>query len=162
MAYTCDKCGKSDLPDSNAFLQHLSICPAFRKAQEELEASRTRRAEVYRVRELAAQKESQDTATKPVIQQVENRKEAEGSAGDQLQCPKCFGTFSKKANLIRHLKEAKSCKRKVSADEIKDIRENAPKDPSSECPHCGAVVSKSVMSRHINVNCPARKSAKGN
>ena len=160
MAYTCDKCGKSDLPDSNAFLQHLSICPAFRKAQEELEASRARRTEIYRVRELTEQKESPDTAKKPVIQQVERRREVEGSVGDEFQCPKCFGTFSKKANLIRHLKEAKSCKRKVSADEIKDIRENAPKDPSSECPHCGAVVSKSVMSRHINVNCPARKSAK--
>ena len=159
MAYTCDKCGKSDLPDSHAFLQHLSICPAFRKAQEELEASRAKRAEVY-VRELAEQKERVDTAKKPVLQQVERRKEIGGTAGDQFQCRHCFGNFSKKANLIHHLLTAVSCKRKVSADEIKDIRENAPKDPSSECPHCGAVVTKSVMSRHINLNCPARKSAK--
>ena len=161
MGHTCDQCKKS-FPDSMAFFHHLSNCAAFRKAQEELEASRARTTEVYRIRELAAQKESPDTAKKPVIQQVERRREVEGSVGDEFQCPKCFGTFSKKANLIRHLKEAKSCKRKVSSDEIKDIRENAPKDPSSECPHCGAVVSKSVMSRHINVNCPARKSAKGN
>ena len=160
MAYTCDKCGKSDLPDWNAFLQHLSICPAFRKAQEELEASRTRRAEAYRVRELAAQKERPDTAKTPISQQVDRHREEGGTAGGEFECPKCFGTFSKKANLIHHVKTAMSCKRKVSADEIKDIRESAPKDPSSECPHCGAVVSKSVMSRHINVNCPARKSAK--
>ena len=159
MAHTCDQCKKS-FPDSIAFFHHLSNCAAFRKAQEELEASRARNAEVYRIRELGAQKERPDTAKTPVSQQVERRREEGGTTGGEFECPKCFGTFSKKANLINHVKTAMSCKGKVSADEIKNIKQNAPKDPSSECPHCGAVVTKSVMSRHINLNCPARKSAK--
>ena len=86
--------------------------------------------------------------------------EVGGEAEGKFQCHICFGTFSKKANLKKHLKTTVSCKRKVSVEDIEDVMERAPKDSSSECPQCGTVVSTAVMSRHINSNCPERKSAK--
>ena len=87
MAYTCDKCGKSDLPDSHAFLQHLSICPAFRKAQEELEASRDRRAKFYRIKEMAKTVEEDQSTPANMSPQVAISQSLENQNPDTFQIP---------------------------------------------------------------------------
>ena len=138
MAHKCDKCGDV-IATSDAFVQHWVSCSGGSKSGEGDRAQPKPRGD--RGRPLASA-------------------EVGGEAEGKFQCHICFGTFSKKANLKKHLKTTVSCKRKVSVEDIEDIMERAPKDSSSECPQCGTVVSTAVMSRHINSNCPERKSAK--
>jgi len=141
MACECDKCGEVfATSDVAKFMQHVQKCSGGSKSGE-------------------------GERTQPTPKGGKKAKGVVGGpAGDmddgKFQCHICFGTFSKKANLKKHLKTAVSCKRKVSVEDIEDIMESAPKDSSSECPHCGSFVTTTVMSRHINRDCPARKSAK--
>ena len=142
MANICDGCGDS-FPSTAALVKHFGSCSATCDSGEGERDQPTPRGD----REIG------EGDLRPG--EVEG-----GIQASEFQCPFCFGTFSKKANLKKHLKTAVSCKRKVSADVLADVMGRAPKDSSSECPHCGAVVSTSVMSRHINRDCPAKKSAK--
>ena len=64
MVNTCYHCG-DHFPTTAALFQHLGSCKEFKKAQEALQASRARNAEVYRIRELAAQKGRQEAVKTP-------------------------------------------------------------------------------------------------
>ena len=136
MAYTCDKCGKSDLPDSNAFLQHLSICPAFRKAQEELEASRARRAEVYRIRELATQKEMADAIRSAMQTFGGGRPLAPRDmfAGEGFICDQSENSFSNTDALFQHFGSCIEIRKAYEALEASRAQKAKISTPISQLP----------------------------
>ena len=169
MAHKCDKCGDV-IATSDAFVRHWVSCSGgsnrgegdraqptprgdretvqqvARRAQSDLAAIQAKRGEGLRIRERVEAKgaEVRGTAARAGVANNSNA----------ITCPECLETFSRKFTLERHLREQHKVKY------VKDISNEAPKDPTSQCPHCNLVTLSGNLQRHIKVHCPVVKASK--
>ena len=170
MGYSC-RCGAvyadSDVAE---FMQHVQKCSGVRKsgegeraqpaprgdretvqhvarhAQSDLAAIQAKRGEGLRIRERVE-------AKVPAVRGSAAR-DGVGNNSKAITCPECLETFSRKFTLERHLREQHKVKN------VKDVSNEAPKDPTSQCPHCNLVTLSGNLQRHIKVHCPVVKASK--
>ena len=145
MANTCDQCGSS-FPNTVALFQHLGSCKEFKKAQEALEASRARTAEVYRIRDLAAQKERPDTSKNPA-NKVVAKKAATSASSEGFQCHLCDQVLGRRDALKVHLMDVH---RLSHADANSELAKR-PGDPRATCQYCGTEMNKKQLVIHYRI-----------
>ena len=133
MANTCDQCGDT-FASTASLVQHFSSCSGRSKSGEGDRAQPTSRGETVKARRAG--------------------RVVDGDNSNAITCPECFETFSRKFTLERHLRK----QHKVKG--VKDISNEAPKDPTSQCPHCKKVTLSGNLQRHIKEYCPVVKASK--